>query len=167
MSATMSLHALFRPCARNKQRTTNAPQQCGNVDMIEPLGHAQIEDQPQNCACGSMPIHNVNAVFQATRYFRCSNEVPAMKHKVSFHRFQAGSILLRLCPANQINLLKALKAAFGAASISAPHNHTLAQFAGPNEQRRYSPNPLSIGCRTSAAPIPTREAPPRLDHRGG
>ena len=51
---------------------------------------------------------------------------------------------------------KALKAACGAASISAPHSNTLARFAGPNEQRRYSTNPLSIGCRSSAAPIPTR-----------
>ena len=51
---------------------------------------------------------------------------------------------------------KALKAACGAASISAPHSNALARFAGPNEQRRYSTNPLSIGCRSSAAPIPTR-----------
>ena len=60
---------------------------------------------------------------------------------------------------------KALKAAFGAASISAPYNNKLARFAGPNEQRVHSANPLSIGCRTSAAPIPTREAPPRREHR--
>ena len=51
---------------------------------------------------------------------------------------------------------KALKAACGAASISAPHSNALARFPGPKEQRRCSPNPLSIGCRSSAAPIPTR-----------
>ena len=39
---------------------------------------------------------------------------------------------------------KALKATCGAASISAPHSNALARFAGPNEQRRYSTNPLSI-----------------------
>ena len=97
-----------RPKCDHVLRTSsalNAPQQCGHVDMTEPLGHAQIEDQSQNCACRSMPIHNVNAVFRATRYFRCSNDLPAMRHTLSSSWFQERSTLPRMPSQSHLPLL--------------------------------------------------------------
>ena len=50
----------------------------------------------------SVLIQNEDGMFRAMEYFRCSNEVPTMEHKVSSHQLEARSILLR-CPANRIN----------------------------------------------------------------
>ena len=118
----------------------------------------EVRANPERQWC--VPSHWIFSVQQRSASDEAQAFLPPIGSRVHFG-------LLRLPNQSHQPSHKALKAAFGAASISALHINKLTRFAGPNEQRVYSTNPLSIGCRTSAAPIPTREAPPRLEHRGG